>query len=474
MGEKDISSTKRNLILLAIGLFTFMSTLDSSIVNIALPTISKSLGIMMNQATWTVSIYLIGVSALLIFFGRLGDLVGKIRIFKYGTIIFTIGSFLCGLNLGLNFLLFARFFQSVGAAMTMSNSFGITTSTFPPHQRARAMSMVGVFVALGGVTGPGLGGLLLQFLPWSFIFWVNVPIGILAILLGQKLFPKEEKKVIRKGHLDLLGTFSFFLFITSLFLGIEVGQNAGFLTRIPLLLFGIALLIFLFFLRLENRLKHPMIHLGLFRNSLFTVSVTSAMLIFVTNFFANILMPFYLQDLLKLEPGEAGMLLMTFPIVMMIFGPVGGYLGDHFNKEILTVIGIIIVTVAQFGYTNFSSKTTILSILSCTVVNAIGTSLFQSPNNALVMQSVDKQYLGVAGSVNALARNLGMIIGISAATTTLYTVMSSDLGKRVTSFSPGQEGAFVNGMHIAFYVSFALSILTLCMTLLRFLLNKSK
>ncbi|SJZ59111.1 drug resistance transporter, EmrB/QacA subfamily [Pilibacter termitis] len=473
MQTEHLTPARRWLILVAVGLFTFMSTLDSSIVNIALPTISKELGIQMNQATWTVSIYLIAVSAMLIFFGRLGDLIGKIRVFRVGTLIFTIGSLLCGLNFGLEFLLFARFVQALGASMTMSNSFGITTSCFPPKTRARAMSMIGIFVALGSVTGPGLGGLLLQVSHWSSIFWVNVPIGIFAMILGEKLFPKEPKQPLDRKQLDWWGTILFFFSIGSLFLGIEIGQNQGFNQPITVVSVILAVILFVLFILCEMKTKTPMIQLKMFKNSLFSVSLISAMLIFVTNFFASILMPFYLQDLLKYSPGNAGILMMVFPLVMMVVSPIGGYLGDHFDKEKIAVAGIFLVAIAQLGYTYFAADTSWWFIVIFTVFNAAGASLFQSPNNALVMESVEKDYLGVAGSINALARNLGMITGISIATTTLFSTMSKNIGYRVTTYVEGRDDIFLNGMHVAFYVSFGISVVTLIIVVGR-MLKKSK
>lgn len=162
--QESQNGLKLWLSMTAVGLFTFMSTLDASIVNIALPVMSKEMNIPMNQATWTVSIYLIVISGLLALFGNLGDQLGKIKIFRIGTIVFTLGSVLAGIDLGLPFLLFARFVQAVGASMTMSNSFGITTTLAPQNLRGRAMSFIAAWVSLGSILGPALGGLLLQHL----------------------------------------------------------------------------------------------------------------------------------------------------------------------------------------------------------------------------------------------------------------------------------------------------------------------
>lgn len=459
------------LILLALGLFTFMSTLDSSIVNIALPTISRDLAVPMNEATWTVSIYLIVISGLLIFFGRLGDMIGKIKVFKMGTYIFTLGSLLAGINAGLPFLLFARFVQAIGAAMTMSNSFGITTVTFPPEQRGRAMGTIGMFVSIGAVAGPGLGGLILQYLPWSYIFWVNVPIGIVTIIMGQILFPKSSSRDVRP-QIDWSGAVLFFVMIVALFIGINVGQAEGFLNPSVLGLIALAIVLFVIFIRIEKRQKEPLIDLAIFKNSMFSISLITGMLVFVTNYFFVVIMPFYLQNLRGWTPGTAGLLMMTFPIVMTFMSPVGGMLGDRFDKEVITLIGLVLIVIAQIGYTLIGPTTGFVVIALFNGLNGAAAALFNSPNNALVMGTVEPRYLGVAGSVNALARNLGMIIGISISTTALFGWMSMQAGHRVTGYIDNQPLIFSNAMHYAFLISMGLAILAFVLTFYRWNLSR--
>ncbi|MDR1567229.1 MAG: MFS transporter [Streptococcaceae bacterium] len=454
------NNNKNWFILVAIGLFTFMSALDSSIINIALPTIAKQLHIPMNEATWSVSIYLIVISGLLIFFGRLGDIFGKIKIFRIGTLVFTVGSLLAGFGFGIYFLLFARFVQAVGAAMTTSNSLGITTESFPPKLRARALSFLGVFASLGAVTGPGLGGLILQFLPWSYIFWINVPIGIFAMLMGEKLFPKNPPAKATLA-IDYFGTAVFFLTIISLFLGIEIGQIKGFSNSLVLALISLSFVLLALFIWQERRIATPLIHLNIFKNQLFTISLIAACLIYMTNFFANIIMPFYLQNFLGWSPGLAGLLLMSFPITMLIVSPIGGFLGDKFDKEKVTAIGITIVVIAQLGYTLLGYHATFLTVAIVTVLNATGSTLFQASNSALVMEEVDKKYLGIAGSINALARNIGMISGITLASIVLFMSISHQADKHVNDYLPSHPEYFLNAMRLAFYISTALAFVTL-------------
>lgn len=163
--------TRRWWILISIGIFAFMSNLDASIVNIAMPVMARQMSLPMNQIEWVVSTYLIVLSALLLLFGKLGDLYGKINVFRLGTVVFVLGSFLAGLQWTFNFLLVARVVQAIGAAMTLSNTYGITTATFAVNQRGKAMGLIGTFVAFGAVAGPGIGGLVLSHLSWGYIFF---------------------------------------------------------------------------------------------------------------------------------------------------------------------------------------------------------------------------------------------------------------------------------------------------------------
>lgn len=230
--------------LLALGIFTFMSTLDGSIVNIALPSMAREMHLDMGQVTWSVTIYLVVISGLILLFGRLGDLIGKTKIFNYGSLLFTFGSLLAGINLGLHFLLFARIIQAIGASMTMSNSFGITSQLFEPALRARAMSIMSMFVSLGSIAGPAIGGFILQIASWSYIFWINVPLGIIAYLVGRKALPEDEGSGSVKDA-DLLGATQMFLTIVAFFIAVSLGQAQGFMTVPVILSFVVMVALFI-------------------------------------------------------------------------------------------------------------------------------------------------------------------------------------------------------------------------------------
>lgn len=463
--EDKLVQKNRWWILVAVSMFTFMSTLDGSIVNIALPTISKDMAVPMNQSEWIVSIYLMAVCACLLLFGKIGDSWGKIKIYRIGTLIFTIGSLLCGFNHSLTFLLFARIVQAVGASMTMATNTGIITEVFPMNERGRALGMIGAFVSLGSIAGPGLGGIILAKLPWAYIFWINVPVGIITMLISEKFLPKD---ITMSGHkIDKGGFAAIAATIMTFFGGVFLGQEHGFLHAVPLSLFALAIVSFGAFLVIEKKVALPLISFEIFQNKIFTMSLITALLIFSSNFFINVVVPFYLQNARGLSPSYAGLLMMVFPFLMVIGSPLSGYLTDRVGPEILVVIGLVMLSVTQLMYMFMQVDTPLWYYILATALMGLGNSLFQSPNNTMVMSSVTHENLGVAGSMNSFARNLGMVVGISLATTILYDAMSSKMGERVTTYIEGQPDVFIYGMKITFLGSFALCILALLLTLYR-------
>ena len=460
---------KRIAALIAIGVFIFMSTLDGSIVNIALPTMSRELHVTLAQVTWVVTIYLIVISGIILTFGRMGDLLGKSKVFKTGAIIFTIGSFLAGLDFGwgLSWLLFSRVVQAVGASMFMATSFGLVAEIFPPESRARALSINSMFVSVGSIAGPAIGGLILQVMSWHYIFWINVPIGIAAYLYGSRALPKEEKGQGTVRDLDFVGSAEMFICLVLLFLAINFGQIIGWGNPLIWLAFAAAAVVFVFFVRTENRKEKPLIDLKIFKSKIFTVSVITSMLNFTSGMFISILLPFYLQDFRGFSPGLAGLIMMAYPLLMLISSPISGVLSDRFDKEWITFLGISAIIIAQIGYLLIGDKTTILFVVAALALHGAAVGFFQSPNNALVMSTVERKYLGIAGSVNSLARNIAFVLGTSLGTISLFVSMSLLSGHTVNTYIKNDPMLFLRGMQIAFVVSLLITVITWILGLLR-------
>ncbi|WP_379150760.1 MFS transporter [Paenibacillus sp. sgz5001063] len=453
---------KRWMILIVLNLFTFMSTLDGSIVNIALPVLVKKLQLPIAQVEWVTTGYLMAICAVILFFGKLGDIAGKIRIFKIGTVIFIIGSLLCGLSASLPFLIASRVIQAIGASMTMANSQGIVTDIFPATERGKALGLIGTFVSLGSIAGPSLGGIIVSALGWEYIFWVNVPIGIIAIVLGWKVLPKDLIRV--KSRIDLPGSLLFAIFIVTLFAGLLLGQQLGYGDSRILSALVAATAAFIAFITVELRRNQPLLQLSLFKNPLFSLSILCAFLVFVTNFCFNIIAPFYAQNMLNLSPFYAGFLLMLFPISMVIVAPLSGAWSDKIGSEFLTFAGLIVMVIAQFGLARLHEGSAVALVGVWIAMLGIGSGLFQSPNNSLIMSKVPRTQLGSAGSVNSLVRNVGMVVGITIATSILFNVMSSKAGYRVTGLIPGRPDIFLSGMHVVFMTSSAICLVSALLT----------
>lgn len=468
--ENPVVQKNRWWILVSVALFTFMSCLDSSIVNIALPAISKDLAVPMNQVEWVVSVYLMVICGFILLFGKIGDSIGKIKIFKLGTWVFTFGSILCGIHHSLGFLLVARMIQALGASMTMSTNSGIITEVFPVSERGRALGLVGSFVSLGSIAGPGIGGLILAKFSWPFIFWINIPVGLLAILLGKLFLPDD---LIKSGAtVDKQGFLSFFMVIMGIFGGIFLGQEQGFSAPLPLGLFVLGFFSFLLFVYVEKKHPAPLVDFAVFKNRVFTVSLMTAILIFMSNFFCNVVLPFYLQNALGYSSSFAGILMMVYPLLMIVGAPITGYFTDKIGPRLLTLSGLIILTMAAGVYFFLNLDSHIGLFILAAALMGIGNALFQSPNNTTVVSSVERKDLGMATSLNSFARNLGMVLGIATATTVLYAGMSYRYGSHVTTYLDKYPEVFIYGMKVTFAVSFILCLIATILTATQLMKDK--
>ncbi|MFT8314082.1 MAG: MFS transporter [Clostridium sp.] len=458
---------KRNnkwLILFSVVMMTFMACLDGSVVNVALPVMLKNFSVNIQNIQWVVTIYLIVISSAILIGGRLGDIKGKTSIFKCGITLFTIGSLLCGISNSIYSLIIARAIQAIGASGTMSNSFGIITQTFPYEERGRVLGVQSTFVALGTLVGPPLGGVIVSNFGWNFIFLINVPIGIITLALATKIFPKMDTL---DEKLDFKGAILFALSIISLFLSLIYGQNIGYKNPVIIMGFLFSLVFIFLFIFVESREKMPLLKLELFKNKLFSISVFCGVISSVAISGLNIIHPFYLQDVLKLSPGITGIIMMVSPVVLCIIAPISGYLSDKFGSEILTLIGLVFINIGLLLMAKLNENSTILIILIFMGIISVGNGLFQSPNTSLIMSLVSKKYLGIAGSVNALVRNIGFVFGISMSTLILYNRMSYKIGYKVYDFVVGKEYIFAYGMSYVYIISAGICFIGVIITSIR-------
>ncbi len=455
----------RMLILLNVVLMTFMACLDGSIVNVALSDMSKKLSVSTGAITWVVTAYLAVIAATILIFGRLGDMLGKTRIFKWGIIGFTAGSLMCGLADSFMFLVAARIVQGIGAAAFMATNQGIITHVFPANERGRALGISGTFVALGTMVGPPLGGFIVDSFSWKYIFLINLPIGIFTYIFGMKVLPVSAKNSSEK--IDVKGAVFFSMSILSLFVSISLGQEIGYGKPAILSGFVIALITFVIFIKVERKIEAPLLELNLFKNTLFTLSIFCGFISFLAISCSNIIQPFYLQDAMKYSSSATGLIMVSSPLLLAIVAPLSGHMSDKIGSESLTFAGLLLTSLGLFLMAMLNLHTSLVVLIIFIAVMAIGNGMFQSPNTSLIMSTVPRNRLGIAGSINALVRNLGMVTGISLSTTLLYNRMSSKLGKRVADYVRGRDDIFIYGMRWVYISAAVICLIGALLTAVR-------
>lgn len=458
---EQIKNKNLTMILIGIGIVIFMSTLDSSIVTVALPVLSKALSTNMSLINWVVTMYLIVMSSTLMIFGKLGDKYGKIKFFKWGTLLFVVSSALCALSVSWLTLIISRSLQAIGAAMTMATSNGIIVEVFPDSRRGQALGWMGSFVSLGGIIGPSIGGILLNFFPWHIIFWLNVPIGIIAIFLLFKYLPSNLDQKYTSQGFDLTGSVLLVVGFTSMFVGILLSQQLGWADWriLTMTIVGLILLIILY--RYETKQNEPILPVNLFKNKWFTMQLLACFMVFIIDFFFDVIAPFYLQNARGFSPLFSGFFLLIFPVVQLFVAPISGNLADKHDPFKITLIGLTIISFGQIFYVISGLNNTVLIFAVGAALAGLGNGLFHSPNNVLVMSNVSQKDYGSAGSVYSLARTVGMVVGSAMSTTLLFGSMSILDGSRVKSYIPSKPQLFIDGMHITFGLSCAISVILL-------------
>ena len=471
MSEKENEVFKnRWIILVVVLLATFMSTLDGSIVNVALPVMSRKLHVSTGEITWVVTSFLITVSATILIFGRLGDIIGKTKVFKFGLAVFTIGSLLCGFTDSLKVLVLARVIQGIGASATMATSQGIITHIFPQNERGRALGLIGTSVALGAMAGPALGGLIVSAVNWKYIFLINVPVGIIVFIMTTKIFPKSSEAKHEK--MDVKGAILFTISVTAFFVAIGQGQITGYSNPIIIATFIVSIITFILFIIVEKKLDLPLLDLNIFKNSMFSISIICAFIAFVAVSASNIILPFYFQDVQKLSPAVTGLLMMVSPIALAIIAPFSGYLSDKIGSLILTLIGLVTLSLGLLLVAILNENSPLIILMVFIIILTIGNAIFQPPNTSLVMSTVSKDKLGIAGSISALVRNLGLVSGTTLATLLLYNRMSHKIGYRVIDYVNGRADVFMYGMRYVYLFAGLICVIGSIITGIRFYNSK--
>jgi len=466
----------RWIVLANVSIGTFMSTLDGSIANVALPSIAGDLNAPIHAAQWVLTAYLLTICATLPIMGKISDMVGRSRIYNYGFLFFAFGSLLCAWSETLPLLIISRIVQALGAACLMSNSQAIIASIFTAGERGRALGVVGTTVSLGVLAGPGVGGILVDWLGWPSIFWINVPIGVIGFIAGLYLLPKDPKQGAGEPF-DYTGSA---LFMTGIVLFLYTLSNAqawGWGSAATLS-GGVAAVILLgVFYVIERRTRYPMLDFTLYHNRVFALGNLAALLSFVAMFCANVMLPFYMEQVLGFTTEKTGYTMMAYPLAMAIVAPLSGWLSDRIGPSVLTTSGLAINILGFVMLAGLTTQESAWTVASYLLLFGIGGGLFQSPNNASVMGAVPKARLGTAGGLNALVRNIGMVMGISVSVS-IYSTRLGTAGEGAGLSAKPSETAnlslMLSALHTVFWVAAAICLLALVLSSGRLIKGSSK
>ena len=421
--KSAVKDRRRWWVLGCVGLGTFMSALDASIVSALLPVIGRDLGASVAGIEWVVTVYLLVISGVLLGFGRLGDLRGHKDVYVTGFAGFLVTSGLCGLAPTAGYLIFFRVMQALAAAMLYANAPAILTASFPASERGRALGLQSTMTYLGLSAGAPLGGVLAVHFGWRSIFFVNVPVAALGLYLSRRVIVRDRAEGDVPAF-DHTGAALFFVGIFSLLLALNRGyiwgwgspRTAGFVVGAVLALAG--------FLAVERRHTHPMLDLSLFRRPAFAGSVFSSLMSYVAHNGILFLLPFYLVAGRGLDPERAGLVLAPQPLAMMVISPIAGTLSDRFGSRRLTTGGLALLVTGLLLLARSGPATPLSQVAATLALCGLGLGCFIAPNNSRLLGAAPRQRQGIASGVMAAARNVGMVVGVGIAGAVYTTVLA--------------------------------------------------
>lgn len=463
-------SSRKWWVMLAVGLGVFLATIDSSIVNISLPTLTEALHTNFATIQWVVLSYMLTVTCLILGVGRWADMIGRKALYLSGVIIFTVGSGLSGWSPTVGWLIGFRAVQGVGAAMLTALGTAIITAAFPARERGRALGIIGSVVSVGITLGPTIGGVLIGTVGWRSIFLVNLPVGVVAAFMVIREVPRDRPPGGQRfdyagGTVLLIGLLSFSLAMT-------FGRQWGWSSSPTLGLLAIFAAFSFAFVIIEWRAKQPMVDLSLFRSVLLSINLITGFMMFVL-IAGLFIMPFYLQLVKGYPTPQIGLMMAVVPVAMGIISPLSGSLSDRFGTRPMTVLGLAFIIIATLLISTLNEQTTIVGYLLRLLPLGLGVGFFQSPNNSAIMGAAPKERLGVVSGLLALSRSLGGTTGLpimgAIFATQVAALVGGELPGEVTT-APG--AALVGGIQTTFRIAAALLVVAFLLAVAGLLIER--
>jgi EmrB/QacA subfamily drug resistance transporter len=435
--------------LASLSLSMLLSSLSTSIANVALPTLAQAFTASFQEVQWVVLAYLLAITTLIVSVGRLGDITGRRRLLLAGLFLFTVASVLCGLAPTLGLLIVARAAQGLGAAIMMALAMAFVGETVPKAKIGSAMGLLGTMSAIGTALGPSLGGVLITGLGWRAIFLVNVPLALLTFFLAHRSLPVDRRAPqANRAGFDYLGTLLLALALAAYALAMTMGRGSFGLLNMALLLaagFGVGL-----FVLAEARAASPLIRLAMLRDPTLSASLAMSMLVSTVVMATLVVGPFYLSGALGLDAAVVGLVVSVGPLVVALTGVPAGRVVDRLGAQRMTIAGLIGMAAGSFILSMLPATLGIPGYVAPLAVITAGYALFQTANNTAVMTDIPQDRRGVISGMLNLSRNLGLVTGASA----MGAVFAFASGTSDITAAPPE--AVATGLRITFAVAAAL------------------
>ena len=441
----------------------FMSTLDTSIVNVSLPTLVEELDAPFAAVQWVVLGYMLVITGLLLPAGRAAEIVGRRRLFLLGFLVFTISSLIAGFAANVWMLVATRAVQGAGAAAMQAISPALLLDAFPARERGRALGMNASAVSLGLLAGPMVGGVVLGTLGWPYIFFLKVPVGVAGILLGLRVLPRNPGTGARR--FDWCGSAGLVAGLVALLLGLNQIQRAGLGSPLVVGLLAAAVLVLAGSLWWQRRTPVPTIDLRLFTIREFSAATLAAFLSFSAMASQVLLLPFYLQRVLALPVGQIGLVLGTVPAIMGVLGPISGSLADRFGPRLIASSGVVVSSSGLALLTTLNAQSSALDVVARLAVVGIGIGVFGSANASSLMGAAPPQQRGQAGAMMALARNMAQATGQAVWGTCWALLATLQLG--VASTEQAVPAQTVDAFRITFAAAAAVMAIAIVVSMVR-------
>lgn len=441
-----LNSRDQKMVLAIIAFAMFMATLDTSIVNVSLPSITAWFGTDMGLVSWVVMAYLLVLSGLMLACGRLGDILGFRRVFLAGFFIFTLGSLFCSISVSITMLIASRVLQGIGAAAIEAIAPALIVICLPEEKRGWAFGILMTVASLAIAAGPILGGFLTEFLGWHWVFFVNVPVGVVALVLALRYLP-QDTRTDRPGRFDTAGALLILLALGAFLFPVSQGLYLGWTSPLVSGSLILSLIFWAVFVIHERRCPEPLVEMSLFTERNFFFGNIAGMLILLAFAGSEFLLPFSFELIQGISTETVGILLAVPALALMLAGPVAGQLSDRYGSRGLMVAAALLSAVTMLLFSTFEEGTGFSVIIAALALEGLAVGLFMPPNMRLILGTGGGESGGVASGVMMTVRNVGAMLGIAVLGTIAMHGSANASGEAFPGAAPA---ALVPGFHAAF------------------------